>query len=73
MFVENDKLVNLDAFKVYRVPSSDAEALQPPLMGLFEKRRMYKFYLYVQNYDENNLQTQEGLDLYTMTAKELFV
>ena len=32
-------------------------------MGLFEKRRFRKFLIYVQNLDESNSSTWEGIDL----------
>lgn len=40
-------------------------------MGLFEKRRARKFFIFVQDYDENDPKSKEGLDLNTVTAKEL--
>jgi Rab GDP dissociation inhibitor len=48
------------------------EALKSPLMGLFEKRRARKFFIYVQNYEEDDPRTHEGLDLNRVTTKELF-
>lgn len=47
------------------------EALKSPLMGLFEKRRARKFFIYVQDYDENDPKSHEGLDLNKVTAREL--
>lgn len=47
------------------------EALKSPLMGLFEKRRARKFFIYVQDYDESNPKTHEGMDLTRVTTKEL--
>jgi Rab GDP dissociation inhibitor len=58
--------------KVYKVPATDVEALKSPLMGLFEKRRARKFFIYVQNYEEDDPRTHEGLDLNRVTTKELF-
>uniref|UniRef100_A0A8L2QEQ4 Rab GDP dissociation inhibitor n=1 Tax=Rattus norvegicus TaxID=10116 RepID=A0A8L2QEQ4_RAT len=37
--------------KIYKVPSTEAEALASSLMGLFEKRRFRKFLVYVANFD----------------------
>jgi Rab GDP dissociation inhibitor len=48
------------------------EALKSPLMGLFEKRRARKFFIYVQNYEEDDPRTHEGLDLNRVTTKEFF-
>lgn len=39
--------------KVHKVPATDMEALKSPLMGLFEKRRARKFFIFVQDYKEN--------------------
>lgn len=40
-------------------------------MGLFEKRRARKFFIYVQDYDENDPKSHEGLELNKVTAREL--
>jgi Rab GDP dissociation inhibitor len=58
--------------QVYKVPATDVEALKSPLMGLFEKRRARKFFIYVQNYEEDDPRTHEGMDLNRVTTKELF-
>lgn len=47
------------------------EALRSPLMGIFEKRRARKFFIYVQDYVENDPKTHEGLDLTRVTTREL--
>ncbi|GJN12221.1 hypothetical protein PR202_ga30479 [Eleusine coracana subsp. coracana] len=57
--------------KIQKVPSTDMEALKSPLMGLFEKRRAGKFFLYVQDYKENDPSTHKGYDLTRITSKEL--
>ncbi|KAJ1434906.1 Rab GDI protein [Sesbania bispinosa] len=57
--------------KIYKVPASDVEALKSPLMGLFEKRRARKFFIYVQDYEENDPKSHEGLDLNQVTARQL--
>ncbi|KAK8656437.1 hypothetical protein V6N13_098389 [Hibiscus sabdariffa] len=57
--------------KIYKVPATDAEALKSPLMGLFEKRRARKFFIYVQDYDENDPKSHEKLDLNTVTTRKL--
>ncbi|ONM21328.1 Guanosine nucleotide diphosphate dissociation inhibitor 2 [Zea mays] len=57
--------------KIHKVPSTDMEALKSPLMGLFEKRRAGKFFLYVQDYKENDPSTHKGYNLTKLTTKEL--
>ncbi|KAF8690651.1 hypothetical protein HU200_041023 [Digitaria exilis] len=57
--------------KIHKVPSTDMEALKSPLMGLFEKRRAGKFFLYVQDYKENDPSTHKGYDLTKLTTKQL--
>ncbi|XP_047312017.1 guanosine nucleotide diphosphate dissociation inhibitor At5g09550 [Impatiens glandulifera] len=57
--------------KIYKVPATDVEALKSPLMGLFEKRRARKFFIYVQDYEDDDPKSHEGLDLTKVTAKEL--
>jgi len=58
--------------KVHKVPATDVEALKSPLMGMFEKRRCKKFFMFVQEYDENNTKTHQGHDLRRLTMKALF-
>ncbi|KAK9177587.1 hypothetical protein WN944_029610 [Citrus x changshan-huyou] len=57
--------------KIYKVPATDVEALKSPLMGLFEKRRARKFFIYVQEYEEDDPKSHEGLDLNNVTAREI--
>ncbi|KAH0861147.1 hypothetical protein HID58_089408, partial [Brassica napus] len=57
--------------QIYKVPATDVEALKSPLMGLFEKRRARKFFIYVQDYDEKDSKSHEGLDLSKVTAREI--
>ncbi|GMI83756.1 RAB GDP-dissociation inhibitor [Hibiscus trionum] len=57
--------------KIYKVPATDAEALKSPLMGLFEKRRARKFFIYVQDYEENDPKSHEKLDLNKVTVRKL--
>lgn len=48
--------------KIHKVPADEMEALATSLMGMFEKRRFKKFLVFVQNYDEKNPQTWDGVD-----------
>ncbi|KAI3794033.1 hypothetical protein L1987_36658 [Smallanthus sonchifolius] len=57
--------------KVHKVPATDVEALKSPLMGLFEKRRARKFFIYVQDYDDNDPKSHEGMDVAKVPAKDL--
>ncbi|CAM8925171.1 hypothetical protein QQ045_023524 [Rhodiola kirilowii] len=57
--------------KIYKVPATDVEALKSPLMGLFEKRRARKFFIYVQDFDESDPKSHEGLDLHKVTARDI--
>ena len=58
--------------QIHKVPATDIEALKSPLMGLFEKRRARKFFIYVQDYVENDPKTHEGLDLARITPREIY-
>ena len=53
------------------MPATDVEALKSPLMGLFEKRRARKFFIYVQDYDDNDPKSHEGLDLTKVPARDV--
>ncbi|KAG5529593.1 hypothetical protein RHGRI_030097 [Rhododendron griersonianum] len=57
--------------KIYKVPATDVEALKSTLMGLFEKRRARKFFIYVQDYEESDPKSHEGLDLNKVTARDV--
>ncbi|PSS26803.1 Guanosine nucleotide diphosphate dissociation inhibitor like [Actinidia chinensis var. chinensis] len=57
--------------KIHKVPATDVEALKSPLMGLFEKRRARKFFIYVQDYEENDPKSHEGLDLNKVTTRDV--
>lgn len=46
--------------RISKVPSTEMEAVRSPLMGLFEKRRAKKFFEWVQNWNEDDLATQQG-------------
>ncbi|PWZ11082.1 Guanosine nucleotide diphosphate dissociation inhibitor 1 [Zea mays] len=59
--------------KIHKVPATDMEALKSPLMGLFEKRRARNFFVYVQNYNEADPVTHQGLDLTRITTRELIL
>jgi len=48
------------------------EALKSPLMSFFEKRRARNFFIYVQDYEENDPRTFQGRDLRRMTMRQLF-
>ncbi|CAN1862059.1 Guanosine nucleotide diphosphate dissociation inhibitor 1 [Linum perenne] len=58
--------------KVHKVPATDMEALKSPLMGIFEKRRARKFFIYVQDFNESDPKTHEGMELTRVTMKELY-
>ncbi|KAG2551107.1 hypothetical protein PVAP13_9KG372100 [Panicum virgatum] len=57
--------------KIHKVPATDVEALKSNLMGLFEKRRARKFFIYVQDYEEDDAKSHEGLDLTKVTTREV--
>lgn len=46
--------------KISKVPSNESEAIRSSLMGLFEKRRARNFFLYVQNWKEDDATTHQG-------------
>ena len=56
---------------VAKVPSSAAEALSSPLMGLFEKRRAKKFLEFVGAFEHDNPATHNGQFPTPATVKSL--
>uniref|UniRef100_A0A0D9VSI6 Guanosine nucleotide diphosphate dissociation inhibitor n=1 Tax=Leersia perrieri TaxID=77586 RepID=A0A0D9VSI6_9ORYZ len=61
----------VDGSFIHKVPATDVEALKSNLMGLFEKRRARKFFIYVQDYEEDDPKSHEGLDLHKVTTREV--
>ncbi|ORY00129.1 rab GTPase activator [Basidiobolus meristosporus CBS 931.73] len=58
--------------KIYKVPSSEVEAVTSSLMGLMEKQRAKKFFEFMQNWKDEDPSTHHGLDLDTNTMAEVF-
>ncbi|KAL0226655.1 hypothetical protein P9112_013979 [Eukaryota sp. TZLM1-RC] len=60
--------------KIFKVPSSDTEALKSPLMSLFEKRRCRNFLQMVQQFDEAKPETMKvkNIDLNQAPMKNVF-
>ncbi|GJJ71155.1 Rab GDP dissociation inhibitor [Entomortierella parvispora] len=48
--------------KIAKVPATEMEAVNSPLMGLLEKRRAKKFFEFVQTYKQDDPSTHEGMD-----------
>ncbi|KIX02635.1 uncharacterized protein Z518_08577 [Rhinocladiella mackenziei CBS 650.93] len=57
---------------VAKVPSTAAEALSSPLMGLFEKRRAKKFLEWVGAFEESDPSTHNGMNLNQCTMKDVY-
>jgi len=57
---------------IFRVPASEAEAISSSLLGLMEKRRVQKFFEFIQNWQEIDSSTHEGLDLDKNTMSEVY-
>jgi len=58
--------------KIYKVPATDTEALKSPLMGMLEKRRAKKFFVFVQDFDEKDTKTHQGIDPEKTNMTEVF-
>uniref|UniRef100_A0A672LJV1 Rab GDP dissociation inhibitor n=1 Tax=Sinocyclocheilus grahami TaxID=75366 RepID=A0A672LJV1_SINGR len=58
--------------KIYKVPSTETEALASNLMGMFEKRRFRKFLVFVANFDESDPKTFEGVDPKLTTMGDVY-
>lgn len=55
--------------KIAKLPSTESEAISSPLMGLFEKNRARLFFKFVQNYDEKDPKTHQGVSPQTPTSE----
>ncbi|KAK9380758.1 GDP dissociation inhibitor [Kockiozyma suomiensis] len=58
--------------RIAKVPSNEMEAIRSPLMGLFEKRRMKRFFEFISNYEEGNPSTYQGLNLDRNSMLEVY-
>eukprot|EP00761_Pharyngomonas_kirbyi_P011552 gb/GECH01011577.1/.p1 GENE.gb/GECH01011577.1/~~gb/GECH01011577.1/.p1 ORF type:complete len:444 (+),score=110.38 gb/GECH01011577.1/:1-1332(+) len=58
--------------KIYKVPATGKEALNSSLLGIFEKRRLRKFLVFVQGYDPDDPKTHEGMDLNKLTMNDVY-
>ncbi|XP_033470885.1 rab GDP dissociation inhibitor beta [Epinephelus lanceolatus] len=58
--------------RIYKVPSTESEALQSSLMGIFEKRRFRNFLQYVACFDENDPKTLLGTDPQKTDMRSVF-
>jgi len=58
--------------KINKVPSTEMEAVRSPLMGLFEKRRARNFFIFVQNWKEEDPATHQGMDLTKEPMKAVY-
>jgi len=57
---------------IYKVPSTEKEALATSLMGIFEKRRFRNFLVFIQDCKEDDRSTWKKYDLPNMTMSQLF-
>jgi len=55
--------------KIAKLPSTESEAISSPLMGLFEKNRARLFFKFVQQYNEADAKTHQGVPPSTQTAE----
>jgi len=60
------------AGKIHKVPATDTEALKSSLMGILEKRRCKKFFVFVQDFDEKDPKTFQGVDANKTPMVEVF-
>jgi len=58
--------------KIYKVPSTEYEAMTSSLFGLFEKRRAMKFFEFMKTYQQADPTTHQGLDLTKVTMMDVY-
>ncbi|KAL1927269.1 hypothetical protein VTP01DRAFT_3898 [Rhizomucor pusillus] len=58
--------------KISKVPASESEAITSSLVGVVEKRRLQKFFEFIQNWKDDDEATHEGLDLDKNTMVEVY-
>lgn len=58
--------------KISKVPTTEIEAVSTSLLGIVEKRRLQKFFEFVQSYKDDDESTHEGLDINTNTMVDVY-
>ncbi|ORX50863.1 rab GTPase activator [Hesseltinella vesiculosa] len=58
--------------QVSHMPANETEAIASPLLGIVEKRRLQKFFEFIQNYKTDDESTHDGIDLDKITMAELY-
>ncbi|KAG4088421.1 rab GTPase activator [Neocallimastix lanati (nom. inval.)] len=57
---------------IAKVPVTEKEVVLTSLIGMAEKLRLKSFFEFIQAYDETKPETHQGLDLNTVTMKEVY-
>lgn len=57
---------------IHKVPATEMEAFNSPLLGLFEKKRLGTFYKKLANIDINDPKTWDNFDMKNKTCAEMF-
>ncbi|KAI8331006.1 GDP dissociation inhibitor [Chlamydoabsidia padenii] len=57
---------------ISHMPANETEAIASPLMGLVEKRRLQKFFEFIQDYNKDDASTHDGVDFETITMADLY-
>lgn len=57
---------------ICKVPATDTEALKSPLLGLFEKKRLRNFYMYLDKINENDNKTWGDVDIKNAPMDQLY-
>ena len=58
--------------KPYKVPATASEAIQSPLMGIFQKRKFKNFVEFVNEFDEKTPSTHKGVNPNQTKTKEVY-
>ncbi|XP_068962146.1 rab GDP dissociation inhibitor alpha-like isoform X1 [Petaurus breviceps papuanus] len=58
--------------EIYKVPSTEAEALASSLISMSEKNQIKRFLMFVTAFNEDKPRTFEGVDLETTTMRDLY-
>jgi len=61
-----------DAKFIHKVPTSAADGLKSPLMGILEKPRFINFAQFIMNWEDDNPATQQGLDPKRHTMAQVY-
>ncbi|KAK2958050.1 putative Rab GDP dissociation inhibitor alpha [Blattamonas nauphoetae] len=71
-FVKTAGAYTMKKGKTYKVPANEKETLTTGIMGLFEKKKLQNFVMYLMKVEEGKPQTYDGFDVTTQPMRACY-